>query len=238
MVPPSALLTLRGFGTKPKTVNSGMKSLECQNLQLRINHRILLREVTFSLLPSQLAILTGANGIGKTTLLRCLAGIAAPHSGRVVFFEEELWPQRDVHREHRVCYLAAEPALLLDHSCASNLEFMANAFGYDPTFADLEKVTKRVNLEGRLSQNVRGFSTGQKRRLALAALLLVRPQVVLADEPTNGLDVAGKKLCLDIFSELKSQGCAFVVATHELDFFKADIELDATRFAPTGEVRT
>ncbi len=203
--------------------------LNCQNLELRVGFKPLLQNVNLKLSPGETLALTGPNGTGKTTLLRSLAGVARPYSGSVWVASESLWPERKVTKEHRVCYLASQPALLLDHSILGNLEFMCNAFGYLPTYAEFERVLNRVGLQGRNLQTARTLSTGQKRRLTLAGVLLIKPMVMLFDEPTNGLDSAGVTLCLEVIQELCESGSAALIASHDsqlIAFCKNKIQIE------------
>lgn len=191
-------------------------ALSCEGLDLRVGHKPLLEGISFSLEAGGSLALVGPNGLGKTTLMRSLAGVARPHAGGVRVCGEELWPTRNVSFEHLACYLASLPALLSDHSVAGNLEFFLNAFGKKPTWAALRAALEEVGLAGREGQVSRTLSTGQKRRLTLAGLLLLKPKLVLADEPTNGLDAEGVALCLRVFDALRVQeGAAICVASHD-----------------------
>lgn len=208
--------------------------LRCEGLELRIGYKPLLSHVTFALNRGRSLALVGPNGMGKTTLLRALAGVARPHEGRVVLMGEEVWPRRSSTKEPRACYLASAPALLLDHGVHGNLEYMCNAYGYNPTWREFDETLTRVGLEGRGKQTVRTLSTGQKRRLTLAFLLILKPGLVFADEPTNGLDVAGVELCLTIFAELqKSLGTAILAASHDAKLVAAcDAVVEISTFLP------
>jgi ABC-type multidrug transport system ATPase subunit len=190
--------------------------LLCENVELRIDHKPLLSGISLALSPGKSLALVGPNGLGKTTLMRSLAGIARPYAGCVRVHGEEVWPMRNVTFEHGACYLASAPALLLDHSIAGNLEFFLNAFGHNPTWPELRAALDSVGLAGREAQVSRTLSTGQKRRLTLAGLLVLKPRLVLADEPTNGLDLDGVALCLRVFADLRRDfATAVCVASHD-----------------------
>jgi heme ABC exporter ATP-binding subunit CcmA len=190
--------------------------LECAQVELRIGYKPLLSGIHLELKEGASLALTGPNGLGKTTLMRVMAGVARPESGVVKVHGEMLWPERLVSFEHRSCYLASAPALLTDHSVYSNLEFFLNCFGRNPTWNDLDSALSEVGLEGRGKQWARTLSTGQKRRLTLAAVLVLKPKLLLADEPTNGLDTEGVELCLNVFERLrKEEGMSVCVASHD-----------------------
>ena len=200
----------------PHTSVAQSAALDCKDVELKVGFRTLLADIQFELGRGQSLALTGPNGLGKTTLLRCLAGISRPHAGQIHVAGLQLWPERQVNFEQGSVLLASQPALLCDHPVDGNLEFMCNSFGWKPTFAQVTKALDRVGLKGREKQVSRTLSTGQKRRLTLAFVLLAKPNLLLADEPTNGLDIEGVELCKQVFGELMStHGMAVCVASHD-----------------------
>lgn len=190
--------------------------IACQNLELRVGYRPLFRKLSFQVENNQSLAILGPNGCGKTTLLRCLAGLVRPTQGTVALNGCELWPNKVENRETSICYLSAQPALYLDQSVLGQLEFMCNTFGFAPTRNDLFSALEHVGLPAKRSEQVvRTLSTGQKRRLTLAALLLVKPNIILADEPTNGLDTDGTILASRTFQEIAKRGASVIIATHD-----------------------
>lgn len=209
-----------------------MNYLECKNIELRAGYRTLISGVSMAVAASEKLAITGPNGCGKTSLLRVLAGISRPHSGDVFCMTESVWPIQTSQQEHRCFFLSYIPTLLLDHSVQWNLDFFSKSFGIemDPAIKSrddrtalrndrtkkYENILSRVGLSNRQHQIARTLSSGQKRRLTLAGLLLVKPNIILADEPSNGLDEEGHKLCLEIFEELcLKNNTAVVIATHD-----------------------
>lgn len=190
--------------------------IACQNLEMRVGYRPLFRNLSFQVENNQSLAILGPNGCGKTTLLRCLAGLVRPAKGTVALNGSELWPSRIETDNTTICYLSAQPALYLDQSVMGQLEFMCNTFGFAPTRNDLFSALEQVGLPAtRAHQVVRTLSTGQKRRLTLAVLLLVKPNIILADEPTNGLDTEGTVLATQTFQDSAKWGASVIIATHD-----------------------
>ena len=190
--------------------------LECSQLELRAGYNTLIKNLSFKLHNNEAIAIVGPNGIGKTTLLRALAGISRPHSGSVYIMNEILWPHKKINFEHFAIFLANIPALFLDHSVQSNLEFYLKTYSILINNKEIQHALEKVGLKGRAEQTARSLSTGQKRRLTLAAILLIRPNLILADEITSGLDTDGRALCYDIFTELREQSCCgFIIAGHD-----------------------
>jgi heme ABC exporter ATP-binding subunit CcmA len=187
-----------------------------KDVSVTVGHRRLFTVTEWSVARGEVCALIGPNGTGKTTLLRILAGLSRSASGEVE------WPSgpEEVHRGVQVLFLASTPALLLDQTVYQNLEFMCNCYGLLPSFAELDAALEHVGLTRRGAQRVRSLSTGQKRRLTFAGLWLTRPDVLFADEPTNGLDASGRKLCHDLLADLSRAGMGCLVATHDLELLR------------------
>lgn len=183
--------------------------LRVRDVVVTVGHRRLFSISNWSVERGEICALIGPNGMGKTTLLRILAGLSRPARGEVQ------WKTDDQALSQRVLYLASTPGLLLDQTVYQNLEFMSNCYGLLPSFGDLNAALDRVGLAGRGVQHVRSLSTGQKRRLTFACLCLVQPDVLLADEPTNGLDASGRALCHELLAERAQAGMGCLVATHD-----------------------
>ena len=204
--------------------------LSCENIELKVGYHTLVSRFSLSVKSAQSVAITGSNGSGKTTLLRVLAGLSKPHSGKVTVMSEQISPNNETQHEHYCIFLSNIPSLLLDHCVLWNLEFFTNSYGLKFTIFEYQSALKKVGLENREYQVARTLSTGQKRRLSLASLILIKPNIILADEPTNGLDEIGTQLCLNNFEDLRIHNhSSIIVATHDknvIDWCQEKISLE------------
>ncbi len=172
-----------------------MSSLLCQSLDLSISGKDICRKLELDLKPGQFWGLLGPNGIGKTTLLKCMAGLITPDAG-VVLLEQQAMdklPRRAIARllgmlqQHTVYIFDAsvlETAMTGRHP---HLGYWEREGAQDRQKA-LDAI-RVVDLEGFESRSVTGLSGGEARRLAFASLLVQEPAILLLDEPTNHLDM-------------------------------------------------
>ena len=165
--------------------------------------------------------LVGGNGCGKSTVLALMAGARKPQRGRVV------------RAAARTALLPQNPrALFVAESVTEELMEWSGPAGY--TAADAQHMLDRVGLLGCARQHPYDLSGGQQQMLALAKLLLIRPGLLLLDEPTKGLDVASRRKVAQLLSELRAAGTTVVLATHDLDFVEQ--VADAVSMVFDGEV--
>jgi iron complex transport system ATP-binding protein len=172
-----------------------MSALACSHVDVRIADIQVVNGLDLEIKPGQFWGLLGPNGIGKTTLLKCLAGLDQPLAGRI------LLESRDINELPRKL-LARHIGMLQQHTVyvfdSSVLQTALTgrhphlAYWEREGAADLDKASealKAVGLEGFSGRSVTGLSGGEARRLAFAALLVQEPEIMLLDEPTNHLDL-------------------------------------------------
>jgi heme ABC exporter ATP-binding subunit CcmA len=163
----------------------------------------------------EIVLLQGPNGAGKTTLLRACAGLVPVVAGEARVLGEDLRADRRAVRT-RVGLLAPAPALYDELTVADNLEFWTRAARADA--ADAAVAMDRLGLAGRLRDVPVGrLSTGQRRRVAIAALVARRPELWLLDEPHAGLDHEGRDLLDGLIRDAAAAGATVLVASHELE---------------------
>ncbi|MBW3580216.1 MAG: heme ABC exporter ATP-binding protein CcmA [Actinobacteria bacterium] len=161
----------------------------------------------------EIVLVEGANGAGKTTLLRAIAGLVPVVEGTAEVLGQDL--RRDPRSlRPQVGLLGQGPGLYDDLSVAENLRFWARAAGRGS--GDVARALARLGLDGRLAEQPAGrLSTGQRRRAALAAVVVRNPRLWLLDEPHAGLDAGGRDVVDDLVVEAVAGGATVVLASHE-----------------------
>lgn len=201
----------------------------------RFGRELVLRELRLEMAPGRVAVLKGSNGAGKTTLLRLLATRLRPTRGRARVFGYDLQRQGDEARR-RVALLSVLGGNYAMLTARENLR-LATALSGLPG-ADVDAALARVALSGVSDGLVRTFSSGMKKRLGLARMLLVDPPLWLLDEPFAALDEQGRILVEDALAAARAQGRTILMASHELEraarFADAVLELRGGRLVHAG----
>ncbi|MBK5224844.1 MAG: ABC transporter ATP-binding protein [Acidimicrobiia bacterium] len=163
-----------------------------------------------------ITVLLGPNGAGKTTAVRMITGALDPHSGSVaVFGLDPAVEGEDVRR--RCGVVSAKPALYDRLSGWDNLSYAAELYGLGRHAHDrIRAAAARFGIEHALDQQVGGYSTGMKTRLALSRSVLHEPELLLFDEPTSGLDPESSHAVLELIKEMRRDGSTVVMCTHLL----------------------
>jgi heme exporter protein A len=168
--------------------------------------------VSLSIAPGETILLRGPNGAGKSTLLRIVATLLAPTYGAGAVLGFDLVRERSRIRP-RIELVGHATRLYEDLTAAENLRFVCALYGLDPS--GVRAALDGVSLGWAAGDRVRGFSQGMRQRLAVARVLLRRPDLLLLDEPYAGLDVASKDVVDRAIVEAQGEGRTVVLATHD-----------------------
>ena len=195
--------------------------LKGENVHLWRGDHHVLRGVHFQVGAGQCLQLTGANGTGKTTLLRTACGLAYPEGGEITWCGENI--RKDMHAFHaQLAYLGHEPPLKAELTARENLQYWVGVRRRLER-QELDQALDRVGGERWADRVVRTLSAGQKRRAALAGLTLMRVPLWLLDEPTTNLDAEGQKLVGALIDEhLQGGGVALTAVHHDLAVSRPD----------------
>jgi len=181
-----------------------------------------LRGVSLDVRPGEFVALMGRNGSGKSTLLRQIVGLLKPDQGQIIVqgLDTRNAALGDIIRG--VGYVPQDPgALLFNDTVVAELAFTrrGHALIADPAADD--RLLSRLGLADEAGRDPRDLSVGQRQRVALAAILVASPQLILLDEPTRGLDYEQKHELAALLLELKREGRAVVMATHDVELVAA-----------------
>jgi heme exporter protein A len=188
------------------------RSLQAQNLHLWRGDRHVLRGLSFSVGAGECLLVTGPNGTGKTSLLRSLSGLMYLEGGQVVWGGKPI--RDDLHAFHgELGYIGHEPPLKLDLSATENLRYWIGV-RRRLSAHDIQGALDRVGATHWSDRPVRTLSAGQKRRVALAGLILMAAPLWLLDEPTTNLDTQGQQLVSTLIVDHLTGGGVAVAAIH------------------------
>src|SRR6266852_3050592 len=193
---------------------SGEVVLRTRNLSKHYGNRLAVNNLNLEVRRGEIFGFLGPNGAGKTTTIRMALGLIAPTSGSVEILGRDV----ATHRANvlpRVGALVETPALYTYLSGRDNLRAVGSALGVVPR-ARIDDVLELVGLQNRQKDRVRTYSLGMKQRLGVAMALLQDPDVLVLDEPANGLDPAGIVEMRDLMHRLSAEGKTVFISSHLL----------------------
>jgi putative ABC transport system ATP-binding protein len=201
----TSVLTARGIG---KTVKSGDRDL------------VILRDIDLAVMPGEAVAIVGASGSGKSTLLALLAGLDTPSAGTVLLDGADLFAlDEDARAELRgraVGFVFQSFQLLPSLTALENVMLPLELAARADAEAAAREILGRVGLAERLHHYPKHLSGGEQQRVALARAFVVRPKLLLADEPTGSLDAeAGEAVIALLFELNREAGTTLVLVTHD-----------------------
>ncbi len=191
-----------------------MKLLECLNLSKSFGKKQILNNVSFTIFPGDILAFIGPNGSGKTTTIKLILGLQKIDSGRVLI------NGYNINKEYtkaiaKVGSIVENPDFYMYLTGWQNLRLIADCYK-DITDEQIKKIVKYVGLDNRINDKVSKYSLGMRERLGIARALLNEPNILILDEPTNGLDPEGIKDLRALLKKLASDGMGILISSHNL----------------------
>ncbi len=243
--PSAAVDALQADGLLPATNHylrpatgsaAGDTVLEVERFNFKYGERSALRDVSLTVREGETIALTGRNGSGKTTLLKHLIGLLRPNSGSIKLAGTATLDQPIQTTAQTVGYVPQHPTIMLhQETVAEELAFTLRGLGRS---GDIAQTLVRVGLAGFEDRHPLDLSGGERQRLAIAAITVGNPRLLLLDEPTRGLPWSAKHDLALLLREYAAGGAAVIVASHDEHFCRAfasrRIALDAGKVVEDG----
>lgn len=209
--------------SKPQTRNSQPATrnplLQIEDVSFAYDGSPALNNVSLTIGAGELAAVMGRNGSGKTTLLKCIVGLLKPSRGKIALVGESLIGRATADICRSVGYLPQEPdALLFADTVGDELQVTLRNHGLsgNPPIAPHDLLA-RLGLSDLAASYPRDLSVGQRQRVALGAVTVTRPRLLLLDEPTRGMDYPAKRDLVRLLQEWQAEGTSVLLVTHDIE---------------------
>ncbi len=179
------------------------------NVTKTFKKKLVLDNITYTFSDGKIYGLYGCNGSGKTMLLRTVAGLIVPDSGKIFIDSKEM--HKDISFAPDCGIIIENMELLPNFNAFDNLKLLST-IRKKATDEDIIKSLERVGLNS--DQKVKKYSLGMKQKLNIAQAIFEKPNILLLDEPTNAVDDVGVKLLYNIIFEEKNRGATIIIASH------------------------
>lgn len=200
--------------------------VETFDLSKRYNGRFVVDHVNIHIPAGSVYGFVGENGSGKTTIMRLLMGLAIPTKGQYALFGVDSKDRKIQQVRHHVSAIVEAPSLVPSLSAYDNLKYACLYYGITNYKEVIPEALKNVGLENTGKKAAKHFSLGMRQRLGIAVLLLNNPELMLLDEPMNGLDPSGVAELRNLIIDLNKKGISFIISSHIL----SELEKVATHY--------
>jgi ABC-2 type transport system ATP-binding protein len=188
--------------------------LKCENLQKSFGKKKILHNVSFELFAGDILAFIGPNGAGKTTTIKLILGLQSIDSGKVTINGFDV--RKDfVKAIERVGAIVENPDSYMYLTGYQNMKLLANQYS-NITDERIKELLKLVELDQHMNEKVSKYSLGMRQRLGIAKSLVNNPNLLILDEPTNGLDPEGIRDLRNLLKKLAGDGVAILISSHNL----------------------
>ncbi len=188
-----------------------MSVIEVKNVVKKWGNNTVLKSVDLEVNNSEIVGIIGHNGSGKTVLMKCICGFITPDSGEITVSGKHIGKDIDIPKN--VGLIIETPGFLPNFSGFSNLWQLAKIRG-KISKDNVRSVMKTVGLDPNEKKHVGKYSLGMRQRLGIAQAIMENPDILILDEPMNGLDKSGVADIRELLLQLKDEGKAMIVASH------------------------
>jgi ABC-2 type transport system ATP-binding protein len=200
-----------------------MNAIEIRNLCKNFGEKQAVSSLNMTVLVGAIYGFIGENGSGKSTTEKIICGLIHPSSGSVKLFDKDY---KNIDIRAKMSCLIETPGCFSSYSVWNNLMLQATNLRIQNKEDEVRKVLKLVRMEGAAGNKYKNCSLGMKQRIGIAMALLGDPELLILDEPINGLDVDGMRIMREILTDLSKQGKTIVISSHIL----GELEKIATHY--------
>ena len=191
--------------------------IETNNLSKQYNNFIVVNKVNMHVPEGSIYGFVGENGSGKTTIMRLITGLANPTSGTITLFGMSSKDKEVNEKRKKISAIVENAALVSTLTAIQNMQYQELYEGIRLTDEERQELLRKVHLENTGNKKVKNFSLGMKQRLAIALSLMKKPNLMLLDEPMNGLDPEGIVELRELLIELnRNDGITILISSHIL----------------------
>ena len=188
--------------------------IEVKNVSLTLQKNEILKDISVHFERGKIHGLIGRNGSGKTMLMKCICGFVKPTAGEITVDGKRIGKDCDFPKNAGI--IIETPGFIPYYSGYKNLKLLADLRG-KISRDDIRKTMEKVGLNPDLKRHVRKYSLGMRQRLGLAQAIMENPDLLVLDEPMNGLDKEGVADMRKYLLDLKSQGKTILIASHSAE---------------------
>lgn len=192
-----------------------MSKIVLDHISKKLGDNLILDDICLSLSSGQVIGFQGINGSGKTMLMRVIAGLVLPSSGKVLIDGKEL--HKEIRFPQSMGILLESPSFLDMYTGKKNLQLLSSLGPVIPE-QEIDDLLREVGLFESKNRKYKKYSLGMKQRLGIAAAIMGNPDIILLDEPTNALDTNGVSLVRELILKQRERGALLVVSCHDRDF--------------------
>ena len=190
--------------------------ISLEHITKRFGYRNVLNDISFSIETGEFVMLIGNNGAGKSTLLRIISTLSKPTHGRITFNGTNQKKNLSEWRQ-KIGIISHENRLYEDLSSVDNLRVFGTLYGVEELERNTEQVLQKTDLLHVARLPVGNFSSGMKKRLMIARLMLCKPEILILDEPFTGLDQHSNQWFQNYLTAFHQQGGTVIMVTHQLE---------------------
>lgn len=204
--------------------NKEEKIIELKNIWFRYERNLpdILAGVDFHANKGEIVSILGGNGCGKTTLLNVISGQNRAYRGKLLIRGKKIkeYKGKDLYK-HNMALLPQDPqTVFLKSTVEEDYKEIGKVMGYTKKEANsyTEEIVALLSIQGLLDKHPYDLSGGEQQKVALGKILLLKPKILLLDEPTKGIDAFSKRVLHDILLDLKKKGVTIIMVTHDVEF--------------------